>query len=195
MMGFLGKPASLLLRKSKYLFFHLKPKCLVCNNTPNWLLSGSVLSDRARLCWKCGPDKLPGFPARLFLHRQFSLSTFSGPKTDRFSVTPGKCNGLSDTVTCKFSLTHKQARKSTAATVFPSAVLQVCATFWWHADHQLSEGRRRRPLHMHGLHAAAAGAKAAAAKSPKWVFCRSVPSKWTHIFFIVALCSFQLLLL
>lgn len=77
----------------------------MCNNAQNGLFSGSVLSDRARLCWKCGPDKLPGFPVRLFLRRQFSLSTFSGPKTDRFSVTPGNCSRR--TVTCEFNLTHE----------------------------------------------------------------------------------------
>lgn len=62
---------------------------------------GSGSSERACLCWKCGLDKLPGFPVRLFLRRQFSLSTFSGPKTDRFSVTPGNCSS-------KFNLTRKQ---------------------------------------------------------------------------------------
>lgn len=71
------------------------------------------MSDRARLCWKCGPDKPPAFPVRLFLRQQFSLSTFSGPKTDRFSVIPGNC-----TVACKFNLTHKHRFLSQQLSLF-----------------------------------------------------------------------------
>lgn len=125
-------------------------------------LSDSVSSDRVRLCWKCGRDKRRNFPVRSSLCRLFSLSTFSGRKTDRSSSTPGK---------------HQKSVSVESGDTDPKSSCMSCgcfpfqaqATFRWNPDHRLADVWGLRCLHLYGLHPAAAGADAASAPSAEYV--------------------------
>lgn len=125
-------------------------------------LSGSVSSDRVRLCWKCGRDKWRNFPVRSSLRRLFSLSTFSGRKTDRSSSTPGK---------------HQKSASVESGDTDPKSSFMSCGCFPFQAqttfrrnpDHRLADVWGLRCLHLYGLHLAAAGADAASAPSAEYV--------------------------